>query len=130
MHSASVVYYFVRIHPGIEVWVHACSFADILIRPGTYLLWYNYHNTLIACIANEMAIHDYFIKALFVYIARKNPPTIRLVRTWVCCVALPCLFVCPCLLLSFFLLISHLKTCILLSNEQIGIDLQEQFSLK
>ena len=29
-----------------------------------------------------------------------------------CCVALPCLFVCPCLLLSFFLLISHLKTCI------------------
>ena len=27
---------------------------------------------------------------------------------WVCCVALLCLFVWPCLLLSFFLLISHL----------------------
>ena len=34
------------------------------------------------------------------------------VTAWVCCVALPCLFVWPCLLLSFFLLISHLKTCI------------------
>ena len=30
---------------------------------------------------------------------------------WVCCVALPCLFVCLCLLLSFFLLSSLIKTC-------------------
>ena len=36
---------------------------------------------------------------------------------WVCCVALPCLFVWPCLLLSFFLLISHLKTCIYNTHE-------------
>ena len=28
-----------------------------------------------------------------------------------CCVALPCLFVCLCLLLSFFLLSSLIKTC-------------------
>ena len=37
--------------------------------------------------------------------SRKSEP-------WVCCVALPCLFVCLCLLLSFFLLSSLIKTCI------------------
>ena len=31
---------------------------------------------------------------------------------YMCCVALPCLFVCLCLLLSFFLLSSLIKTCI------------------
>ena len=36
---------------------------------------------------------------------------ITYVHVHVCCVALPCLFVWSCLLLSFFLLISHLKTC-------------------
>ena len=36
--------------------------------------------------------------------SRKSEP-------WVCCVALPCLFVCLCLLLSFFLLSSLIKTC-------------------
>ena len=78
MHSASVDYCFVHIQPGIEVWVHACSYVDILIRLGTYLLWYNYHNALITCTANEMAIHDYLLK-LSSYI---NPPTIRLVHVY------------------------------------------------
>ena len=40
--------------------------------------------------------------------SRKSEP-------WVCCVALPCLFVCLCLLLSFFLLSSLIKTCMYLS---------------
>ena len=39
--------------------------------------------------------------------SRKSEP-------WVCCVALPCLFVCLCLLLSFFLLSSLIKTCIIM----------------
>ena len=47
--------------------------------------------------------HESHLRRIF---SRKSEP-------WVCCVALPCLFVCLCLLLSFFLLSSLIKTCIL-----------------
>ena len=59
--------------------------------------------TTLYTLDNQLHVHVYlYMRRIF---SRKSEP-------WVCCVALPCLFVCLCLLLSFFLLSSLIKTCI------------------
>ena len=48
---------------------------------------------------------------------------------WVCCVALPCLFVWPCLLLSSFPLISHLKMYMYIRTPYLIVHMQAHVHL-
>ena len=62
------------------------------------ILHFCIHNTHVLYMHTQLHVH---LRRIF---SRKSEP-------WVCYVALPCLFVCLCLLLSFFLLSSLIKTC-------------------
>ena len=88
VHVSVTCIIYIHVHVHVHVYSCVCSNRNICTSTCShmYIEWRGFESHL---------------RRIF---SRKSEP-------WVCCVALPCLFVCLCLLLSFFLLSSLIKTC-------------------